>query len=79
MRWQSQQHGLERYNCADSLDRTNAASYFGAVQVTADLFMSVSLRPAALDIAQHAAEHSNAESAKQAQLQTFNTTSSANT
>ena len=37
MRWQSQQHGLERYNCADSLDRTNAASYFGAVQVTAEL------------------------------------------
>ena len=35
MRWQSQQHGLERYNCADSLDRTNAASYFGAVQVFA--------------------------------------------
>ncbi len=33
MRWHSQQHGLERYNCADSLDRTNAASYFGAVQV----------------------------------------------
>ena len=33
VRWQSQQHGLERYNCADSLDRTNAASYFGAVQV----------------------------------------------
>ena len=33
MRWQSQQQGLERYNCADSLDRTNAASYFGAVQV----------------------------------------------
>ncbi|KAL3148494.1 hypothetical protein ABBQ38_013936 [Trebouxia sp. C0009 RCD-2024] len=36
MRWQSQQHGLERYNCADSLDRTNAASYFGAVQVLAE-------------------------------------------
>ena len=34
MRWQSQQHALERYNCADSLDRTNAASYFGAVQVS---------------------------------------------
>jgi hypothetical protein len=33
MRWRSQQQGLLRYNCADSLDRTNAASYFGAVQV----------------------------------------------
>lgn len=38
MRWQSQQHGLERYNCADSLDRTNAASYFGAVQVSVLVF-----------------------------------------
>eukprot|EP00891_Asterochloris_glomerata_P005930 jgi/Astpho2/5930/Aster-02418 len=35
MRWQRQQRGLERYNCADSLDRTNAASYFAAVQVLA--------------------------------------------
>lgn len=32
--WQSQQRGIVRYNCADSLDRTNAASYFAAVQVT---------------------------------------------
>ena len=31
--FQCQQHGIIRYNCADSLDRTNAASYFGAVQV----------------------------------------------
>lgn len=28
-----EQQGIVRYNCADSLDRTNAASYFGAVQV----------------------------------------------
>ena len=27
------QQGLARYNCADSLDRTNAATYFAAVQV----------------------------------------------
>ncbi|XP_031497085.1 probable phosphoinositide phosphatase SAC9 isoform X2 [Nymphaea colorata] len=27
------QNGVIRYNCADSLDRTNAASYFGALQV----------------------------------------------
>ena len=27
------QHGLLRYNCADSLDRTNLASFFGAVQL----------------------------------------------
>jgi hypothetical protein len=27
------QSGVVRYNCADSLDRTNAASFFGAVQV----------------------------------------------
>lgn len=31
--WRSRQNGVVRYNCADSLDRTNAASYFGAVQV----------------------------------------------
>lgn len=29
----SQQNGVIRFNCADSLDRTNAASYFGALQV----------------------------------------------
>ncbi|GLT56600.1 hypothetical protein SLA2020_296310 [Shorea laevis] len=29
----SHQHGIIRFNCADSLDRTNAASYFGALQV----------------------------------------------
>ena len=31
--WRERQAGLLRYNCADSLDRTNAASYFIAVQV----------------------------------------------
>ena len=31
--WRSKQKGVVRYNCADSLDRTNAASYFAAVQV----------------------------------------------
>lgn len=36
MRWLSQQRGVVRYNCADSLDRTNAASYFGAVQALAE-------------------------------------------
>ena len=29
MQWQSQQKGVLRINCADSLDRTNAASCFG--------------------------------------------------
>ncbi|THU71061.1 hypothetical protein C4D60_Mb08t31560 [Musa balbisiana] len=29
----SLQNGVIRFNCADSLDRTNAASYFGALQV----------------------------------------------
>lgn len=33
-RWFKQQRGITRYNCADSLDRTNVASYFGAVQVS---------------------------------------------
>jgi hypothetical protein len=31
-----QQRGLCRYNCADSLDRTNVASFFAAVQVFAE-------------------------------------------
>ncbi|KAG6479212.1 hypothetical protein ZIOFF_062673 [Zingiber officinale] len=29
----SLQNGVIRFNCADSLDRTNAASYFGALQI----------------------------------------------
>ncbi|KAF5842707.1 SacI homology domain-containing protein [Dunaliella salina] len=33
VRWLLQQRGLARYNCADSLDRTNVGSFFGAVQV----------------------------------------------
>lgn len=32
-RWFRQQRGLARYNCADSLDRTNVGSFFGAIQV----------------------------------------------
>eukprot|EP00210_Caulerpa_lentillifera_P003458 g3300.t1 len=31
--WYTQQEGLARYNCADSLDRTNIASFFISVQV----------------------------------------------
>lgn len=31
--WFRQQKGVTRYNCADSLDRTNVGSFFGAVQV----------------------------------------------
>jgi hypothetical protein len=33
-RWFRQQRGIARYNCADSLDRTNVGSFFGAVQVS---------------------------------------------
>jgi hypothetical protein len=33
VRWFKQQQGVTRYNCADSLDRTNVGSFFGAVQV----------------------------------------------
>ncbi|XP_051142615.1 probable phosphoinositide phosphatase SAC9 isoform X2 [Andrographis paniculata] len=32
----SHQNGVIRFNCADSLDRTNAASFFGALQVFAE-------------------------------------------
>lgn len=32
-KWFRQQRGIARYNCADSLDRTNVGSFFGAVQV----------------------------------------------
>lgn len=31
--WMRQQRGIARYNCADSLDRTNVGSFFGALQV----------------------------------------------
>lgn len=31
--WMKQQRGVTRYNCADSLDRTNVGSFFGAIQV----------------------------------------------
>ena len=37
MHWCSQQQGLTRYNCADSLDRTNIASFFISVQVRLSL------------------------------------------
>jgi len=32
VRWERQQYGVLRFNCADSLDRTNIASYFAATQ-----------------------------------------------
>ncbi|KAL3691590.1 hypothetical protein R1sor_005241 [Riccia sorocarpa] len=37
------QDGVIRFNCADSLDRTNAASFFGAVQVLAEQCRRLSL------------------------------------
>jgi hypothetical protein len=33
MRWSGQQSGLLRFNCADSLDRTNAATCFAMLPV----------------------------------------------
>eukprot|EP00850_Spirogloea_muscicola_P007483 SM000038S14296 [mRNA] locus=s38:174165:181898:+ [translate_table: standard] len=51
------QTGVIRYNCADSLDRTNAASFFGGVQVLAEQcsrlgssLMSMSSRNAGLNL-----------------------------
>lgn len=41
---QHSQQGVLRYNCADSLDRTNAASYFAAVQVSCSMAMGASVR-----------------------------------
>ncbi|KAL6757783.1 SacI homology domain-containing protein [Haematococcus lacustris] len=32
-KWFRQQRGVARYNCADSLDRTNVGSFYGATQV----------------------------------------------
>lgn len=37
------QEGVIRFNCADSLDRTNAASFFGAVQVLVEQCRSLGL------------------------------------
>lgn len=34
VRWFSHQMGVNRFNCADSLDRTNVASFFVAAQVS---------------------------------------------
>jgi hypothetical protein len=39
-RWFKQQRGVTRYNCADSLDRTNVGSFFGAVQVNVEALLS---------------------------------------
>ncbi|KAK9842777.1 hypothetical protein WJX74_002313 [Apatococcus lobatus] len=43
MHWQSQQQGVLRFNCADSLDRTNAASYFAAIQVLVEQCRAIGL------------------------------------
>ena len=32
VQWSQQQSGVLRFNCADSLDRTNVASYFAATE-----------------------------------------------
>lgn len=37
MRWRQQQHGIVRFNCADSLDRTNAATCFAMLPVRRQL------------------------------------------
>ncbi|KAK3204241.1 hypothetical protein Dsin_018287 [Dipteronia sinensis] len=39
----SHQNGVIRFNCADSLDRTNAASYFGALQVFVEQSMRLGI------------------------------------
>lgn len=41
VRWFKQQRGVTRYNCADSLDRTNVGSFFGAVQVRCIVWCAV--------------------------------------
>ena len=33
MKWHTHQHGVLRFNCADSLDRTNAATCFAMLPV----------------------------------------------
>eukprot|EP00951_Prasinocladus_malaysianus_P003132 scaffold22234_cov27-Prasinocladus_malaysianus.AAC.1 len=41
IRWKRQQYGVLRFNCADSLDRTNVASYFSAVMSLVEQTKSV--------------------------------------
>ncbi|KAF6264364.1 hypothetical protein COO60DRAFT_1698391 [Scenedesmus sp. NREL 46B-D3] len=60
-RWFKQQRGVTRYNCADSLDRTNVGSFFGAVQVFVEQCRE-------LDIAIAATSASAASMARQALL-----------
>ena len=44
------QRGVLRYNCADSLDRTNLASYFAAIQVLAEQCRVLGLDVASPDV-----------------------------
>ncbi|KAF8060490.1 SAC9 [Scenedesmus sp. PABB004] len=60
-RWFRQQRGVARYNCADSLDRTNVGSFFGAVQVFVEQCRE-------LDIAIAATSAGAASTARQALL-----------
>lgn len=41
MLWSRQQMGVNRYNCADSLDRTNVATFFIAAQVRHGIMLVV--------------------------------------
>ena len=43
MRWKREQRGVFRFNCADSLDRTNVASYFAATQAVVEQTKACSL------------------------------------
>lgn len=49
--WLRQQKGVMRYNCADSLDRTNVGSFFGAVQVSPSSTFRMPARPPAWRLA----------------------------
>ena len=57
MRWSSGQTSLLRFNCADSLDRTNAASYFAAVQVPKSRLYAATLCGAMLSLDRLPAMH----------------------
>ena len=41
VRWESRQRGILRYNCADSLDRTNAATCFGSLPVLQEMLRAI--------------------------------------
>ncbi|KAK2075637.1 hypothetical protein QBZ16_001745 [Prototheca wickerhamii] len=53
VRWESRQRGILRYNCADSLDRTNAATCFGSLPVLQEMLRAIDVDIAGWELRWH--------------------------